>query len=657
MQRMTRLRVYIPMLLAAFSSSLPSARASDWLPINSDELQMRSEPLAPLAPAICLYRQIDRSDSQGYEHIYVRIKILTEEGRKYANQQIRFQKDQEYIRSVEARTIHPDGTIANFDGKTYESPIVEGRSDGYEQLNFAMPDAEVGSIVEYRFTRLFNRGNFGRSRWLLSTDLFTKTAKFSLEPTGGFTLRMDWPSGLPPGSEQPKVVRGEFVLESHDIPAFVTEEHMPPENELRYRVDFIYLGGGYTEKDPAKFWQFVGKTQYHSYSNFMDNTSAMEQAVKQIVAPGDAAEVKLQKIYARVQQLRNLSFELPLSKDEQEHQNLRPPENVKQVWERGYAYSGGIDLLFAALARAAGLSADPIYAAARDQYFFNTNAMNPTGLNYVMVLVTLDGKDLYLDPGNPYAPFGQLPWYETAVQALRPTKDGGIWVDTKIPAPADARTQRTATLSLEPNGRLHGQLTVTYSGMEAIWRRATERIEDEEAKRKFLVDQIKGMIPVGAEVELTNQPVWSGADPDLVAKFDVRVDGWGERAGNRMLVPVGLFGGEERHTFEHAQRVHPVYFQFPYEQHDDITITLPEGMHVEAVPDAEQVGSKTTGYQLRLEQVAGGVKVHRDLTIGMLLVKLPNYEGLRHLYQSIRAGDEQQIVLDQGVAPATAGAH
>ena len=43
---------------------------------------MTSEPLAPSAPAIILYPQVDRDDNihTAHEDSYYRIKILTEEG-------------------------------------------------------------------------------------------------------------------------------------------------------------------------------------------------------------------------------------------------------------------------------------------------------------------------------------------------------------------------------------------------------------------------------------------------------------------------------------------------------------------------------------------------------------------------------------------------
>ena len=76
------------------------ARGEDWLPISPEELSMRSAPKAPNAPAIYLYRQVDRDDNDPSESTYERIKILTEEGRDNANIEIPYLKGSENILSV-----------------------------------------------------------------------------------------------------------------------------------------------------------------------------------------------------------------------------------------------------------------------------------------------------------------------------------------------------------------------------------------------------------------------------------------------------------------------------------------------------------------------------------------------------------------------------
>ena len=135
-------------------------------------------------------------------------------------------------------------------------------------------------------------------------------------------------------------------------------------------------------------------------------------------------------------------------------------------------------------------------------------------------------------------------------------------------------------------GTLEGKVTVTYSGLEASWRRINERNEDATERRKFLERDVEAAVPVGIEVKLTNSPDWTGSDTPLVAEFDLRVPGWAATMGNRALLAVGLFGNAEKYSFEHSARVHPLYFTFPYKHTDELAIELPPGWQVGSVPKA-----------------------------------------------------------------------
>src|SRR6266851_8838308 len=122
-----RLFVLVLLLLvgAAVRRTRPVSAGDEWQPISPEELKMTSVPEAPGAPAVFLYRQVDRNDSQraANEYNYLRVKVLTEEGRNYANVEIPFEKGRTSVTGIKARTIRPDGTIANFDGKIYEQTI------------------------------------------------------------------------------------------------------------------------------------------------------------------------------------------------------------------------------------------------------------------------------------------------------------------------------------------------------------------------------------------------------------------------------------------------------------------------------------------------------------------------------------------------------
>src|SRR5579872_1821614 len=262
---------------------------------------------------------------------------------------------------------------------------------------FAIPGVEVGGIIEYFYTVNLKSPNYiYDSHWILSNELFTKMARFSLTPYGSFNLRWSWQK-LPPGAEAKEGPDHVVRMEAHNIPAFQTEDFMPPENELKARVDFIYSFNAF-EKDPANFWQEVGKNRTRELEKFIGKRQAMEQAVAEIVSPADSPEVKLRKIYDRVQQMRNTSYEVEKTEQEQKRANQKADENVEDVWKRGYGDGIQITWLFLALARASGFEAYGCWVSNRGEYFFNPNTMEGQKLNTNVTLIKLNGKDLYFDP-------------------------------------------------------------------------------------------------------------------------------------------------------------------------------------------------------------------------------------------------------------------
>jgi hypothetical protein len=638
--------VALPLLFAlvALRTARPASAEEDWLPITPEELKMTSEPNAPGAPAIFLYRQVDRDDQNSHQYNYARIKILTEEGRSHANVDIPFLKGRSDIRKIEARTIQPDGTIINFDGNIYEKTIIKAHGLKYLAKVFTLPEVRAGSIIEYRYVEDFDRDRVYDSRWILSADLFTKDAKLSLKKNPKFDLVLSSPRGLPPGTPQPKMDHGVVSLETHNVPAFQLEDHMPPPNEMKFRVDFVY--SWHVEKDVDKFWSNEGIQLNRFVEGFVDKPGAMEDALRQIVSPTDSADAKLRKIYARIQQNRNLSFERRESQQERKREKLKDLYNVEDEWKQGYGNPYAINCLFLALARAAGFDASMVKLSTRDEYFFDPQLMNAFELNKDIVLVKQEGKDLYFDPGTAFTPYGFLPWSETAVLGRKLDKDGGSWVQTPLPSSDQSRVERKAMLNLTDDGSLEGKLTVTFTGLEALGRRLNEREEDDTSRKNSLEKEVKECIPVSAEVKLTNQPDWNSSATTLVAEFDLKVPGWSASAGRRQLVPVGLFGAPEKHIFEHTERVFPVYFHHPFQIADDITVALPSGLQVSILPPVDDVaGGSVVHYTLTADHKTAPLHWTRLLSVDILQAPTKYYPALQDFFQKVRTGDEQQIVL------------
>ncbi|MDR3674491.1 MAG: DUF3857 domain-containing protein [Acidobacteriota bacterium] len=631
--------------------------ATVFRPVNPEELKMTAEPAAPGAPAVILFREVYRDDNvqTGHEDDYFRIKILTEEGRKYADVEIPYSKDVGDVNSIRGRTIKPDGSIVDFEGKAFTKSIIKARGVKELAKTFTLPAVQPGCIIEYYYTINLKEWSLFDSHWILSHELYTKAAQFSLKPylSDNSPYRLRWVGqNLPPGTGQAQAGADQIVrLHAANIPAFQKEDLMPPENEMKSRVDFIY-SEDLPEADLNRFWSKVGKRLNNSMESFVGKRKGMEQAVAEIVGPNDPPEVKLQKIYARVQQMRNTSFETFKTEEERKREKQKAPSNAEEAWKRGYGSGTDLTWLYLALVNAAGFEAYGVIVPDREHYFFNPNAMQSDKLDENLVLIKLNGKEIFCDPGSAFTPYGLLPWPETGVRGLQLDKKESTWVPSLTPTSAQARTERHADLTLTDTGDLEGKVTVTYTGLESSRLRLDELRADETERKTLLEDILKQQIPAASEVKLINQPEWKNSALPLAAEFSIKVPGWATGAGRHVIVPVGLFSAREKHLFDHADRVHPIYVDYPYMEADDINIQIPAGWQVSSLPKGWNDTGRVVSYTLKADSDKGKVHLARTMTVDFIFMEVKYYGPLRSYFQEIKTNDDQQIVLDPAATRA-----
>ena len=279
--------------------------------------------------------------------------------------------------------------------------------------------------------------------------------------------------------------------------------------------------------------------------------------------------------------------------------------------------------------------------------------MDADKLDSDVVLVKVNGKDVFCDPGAAFTPFGLLEWPETWVPGLRLDKDGGTWVSTTLPKSEDSRVIHKADLTLSDSGDLEGKLTVTYTGLEAMRRRVEERNDDDTDRKKYLEDEVRSAIPAAGELELSNQPEWKSSDRPLVAEFNLKIPGWVSSAGRKAFLPVGLFSAGEKRVFEQEARVHPIYFDYPAQKEDDVNITLPAGWQASSVPAPKVDDAKAALYSLTVENNKQTIHLNRKMNIDLVILEKKYYPALRNFFQTVRTGDEEQVVLQPGGATAS----
>jgi len=104
--------------------------------------------------------------------------------------------------------------------------------------------------------------------------------------------------------------------------------------------------------------------------------------------------------------------------------------------------------------------------------------------------------------------------------------------------------------------------------------------------------------------------------------------------------------------FDHAERVHPIYFAFPFQRVDDVTIELPLGWQILNVPAPQKNDGHVVVYTSKAEINKGTLELHRVLNVDIMIMEAQYYPALRDFFQVVRTADEQQVMLQPSSASA-----
>ena len=639
----------------------PASAFAQWQQPTPDELKMTSDPAAPDAPAVYLFREETVDDDHHFHTMYARIKVLTEKGKEmFSDIEIPYERMRYSISDVAGRTIHADGTVIPFAGKPMDKLIVKTANYKMMAKVFSMPDVQVGSIIEYRWQLNYDDNYYTPPQWYIQQPVFIHKAHYHFRPTktGHTILATDaWghqepTAGLMYSTELPQGVAMHNGLDGYDltvenIPAVPDEDYMPPFRSFSYRVIFYYSPW----RTGDEFWKTEGKYWSKDVDRFAEPSAKIHAALQQIVAAGDSDQQKLEKIYAAVMKLENTSFTREHTAAENKAEGLRV-KTAADIWEQKRGSDDAITRLFIALCRAAGFKAYGVIVVNRDRNVLQQGYLDWGQLDDELAIVSEGGKDQFFDPGQRYCEFGKLHWKHTWVSGLRQSDKGLQFVNTPGIDYKESRTDRIAELNLEPDGKVSGRITITMNGTDALrWRQEILRADMDQAKKDF-EDELQADMPPGVSVK-TNHFL---GESDFTSRFMALVDvsgSLGTATGKHVFMPAVFFEAGAKPLFPSSKRENPVDLHYPYSVFDQFTLHLPPGMSVESLPQSATVnfasfGAYATKYVTKTSDYAYG----RQMLVGTPFYKKEEYADLRGFFQKTSAQDQSQLVLK--MEPVTA---
>lgn len=596
-----------------------------------------------------LYRESAVDAEKSFDDEYFRIKIFTQEGTKEGDVEIPFVKGTDEIRDVRARTIHPDGSIAVFEGKPFEKTVVKASGIKVLAKTFTLSDVKPGCIIEYKYRDQSDPNLLYNYSWTVQEDLFTRFASFSIKPSRGAPQLMYRKYHLPTDAALNKQRNDYYTLEIHDLPGIEEEEFMPPERSLRARVAFYYRDRNARDNETTEqYWKRIGKAWNQNLDDYVDKKGALESDLSRTINTNDPPEAKLRKIYARVQQIRNLSMEDEKTRKEEKHENLKPNHNVEDVLKHGYGYGGEINYLFVGLARAAGFEATEVFVVPRNFDVFVPNAQDSSQLSANIVWVRAGAQEYFLDPAARFFSFGLLPWHESAVGGLRFNKQGSDLINTPLTPSSDATVSTHADLELDEEGNVTGKLEIDFTGQIAATRREANREEDEAGGKKAVEDEINGRLPSGSTFEIKKIENWDNNAAPIHVEGSIKAPGFGTSAGRRLLVPLTLLQASEAKAFQPEKRYNDIHFHYPYEEIDEVKLKAPAGYKTESLPPEVTPSNAVITYGISAVQQGDTVDVKRHLVLHGIIFDKKYYPAFKAFFTMVKSNDDAQIVFQRG---------
>jgi len=653
-------------LFLLFALASPAVLPAQLRPPTPEELKMTDDPKAPGAAAVYLNIEETTNDELHFMSAYARIKVLEEKGKELATVEIPYWRSDFKVINIQARTIHSDGTIIPLAGKpddlmTFKTTNKEGEREQVNTMVFTLPSVEVGSILEYYFELRYDEHKVSSPRWEIQKSYFVHNAHFAFTPYQSFLNGpgvvnagwvtdehgdkadfLHWWPTLPPGTEVKKDAKGRYTVDATDVPPMPKEDWMPPVGNFRYRVFFYYLS---TTKI-NDFWTDEFKRWSKDVDHFAEPTNPIKDAVGGLVAPGDSDLDKAKKLYKAVQALDNTKFSRKKSESEQQQLKLKTIKRAEDTWAQKSGSSEDIALLYLAMLRAVGLTANAMKVVDRQRGVFDRAYLRANQLDDTIVVLNIAGKEITLDPGEKMCPFQTVSWRHSSAAGFLQGSDGKDAKTSPGQAAADNKLSRAGDITLDAQGNATGTLRFSITGQAALhWRQIALRNDEDEVRKQFH-HWVAETVPQGIEAHIDHFEGLDDPDVNLVAIVNVK-GALGTATSKRLLFPGFFFETRASHPFvDQEKRMEPVDMHYGEIVGDQITYHLPAGFAVEgAPPDASISWPDHAICVTRSLASPDQIIIARKLARGFTFASQKDYQDLRGFYQKVAAADQGQLVL------------
>ncbi len=666
--------LFLAAIFVLSSSGAVLAQDKHWRPIDSADLAATKPVVESEADVEAIFWEMRIDDASMFNldiwH-YVRVKIFSERGRdQYSSFGIPHSRRTK-IKNLATRVVRPDGSSDEVKpDEIFDREIFRAGMARTFAKTFVIPNIEVGSIVEYRYQESTAYKSAFGMRLPLQRDIPVRQMTYWYKP------QTKEPQVEVHNAPEFKFVKDKnkyFQAQVLNVPAFREEPWMPPEVQVRpwfrlasrrsrsfFMIGDVIIGSARSSKykDAKEYWDSVASSYVRRLEWIRRKDRKITDAAIRITAGASTQDEKLRLIYDYLQtNVRNISYASDGETGEPSR-SLIIKHISDLLEEKRPLTSAQINLLFAALANAAGIEIHLALNSSRNDVVFTPTIANANYVTGPFVAVYEKGEPLVLNPGNPFLPYGVLPWDQENAVALVVGQGKYVWTINPALKYHENHITRTARLKLDENGNIEGDIVIELKGQPALVFRQAYWDETTDVQERSIVNEVKARIG-HAEVMSTSIENLTESTKPLIKRYKVKVQNYAQRTGSRMFFQPGFFQYGIPQAFLDSPRKYDVFFRYPWSENDQIELKLPDGFELEiADPPSQTSHSKKVGghtIKIRHSRAENLLYFDREFYFGNAessTYSSESYDAIRILFQMFHKADNQMLLLKQNPANA-----
>ncbi|MGB3093878.1 MAG: DUF3857 domain-containing protein [Candidatus Zixiibacteriota bacterium] len=567
-------------------------------------------------------------------------QINDHQGREYGsvsvhqNRFVKVDKIKAEIRDLEDRVIKK----LSKDDITEESPYAPFVLYSDNTIRHSnLSSTKFPYILEYSYEVKFKSLFFWQD-WSPQMEIPVKRSVYKLTVPEDFAFRMR-PHNLnvDPVEERAEGKR-HLTFELTDLPSFQPEKKMPPEEDHLMAVLFAPVEfdvAGY--KGSTDSWETFGKWYASLARGQYELSPQYRGSIDEAIKDCDSARAKVKALYQLLQSKTHyVAIELGIGGYQ--------PRGAESVLSTGYGDCKDLATLLIAMLSVAGVKAHPALILTQDRGTVLTDFPS-SQFNHVIAHVPLDKDTLWLDCTRNYCPFGELPGEVEGCQALVVMEDTAALYTTPVSSAEDNRFFGSIRATLRPTGLLEIAGTLTLTGnFESDYREFLNESTPAE-KREWLGQFIGRYAPnytlLSSDFERVSNP-----DVPLIIGFSADLVKYPTRTGAELLMNPNLLGRvDAKELLKGEDRQYPVVCKFAYTEEYELTLELPEGLSVKAVPDDEDANLPFGSFQTRYLLDEDLLTYKRSRSMTQRLIQPEDFSRYRELLNKMYKSDRSFLVL------------